>query len=110
MSQTTHQGNTQTGNTVSRVMRIGASEVSEDALRQVEGQFPGIVQLAFDKQTGNLTAAYDTAQLAFSQMLTRLADAGIKPVDTWRFRFTDQNTTFQTYAKPKGCCNSISRA
>ena len=61
MSQTTHQGSTQTENTVIRVMRIGASEVYEDALRRVEGQFPGIVQPAFDKQTGNLAAVYDTA-------------------------------------------------
>jgi hypothetical protein len=112
MSQITHQDSTPTENTVSHVMRIGSPEVSEDALRQVEGQFPDILRLAFDKQTGNLTIVYDAAQLAFSQILPRLIEAGIKPVDTWWFRlkaawydFTDQNTASQAHAK--GCCNRI---
>ncbi|HEY3325875.1 MAG TPA: hypothetical protein VGK14_01750 [Novimethylophilus sp.] len=114
MSQTTHQGSTPTEYTVSRVMRIGASEVSEDALREFEGQFPGMLRLAFDTQTGNPTIAYDAAKLAFSQILPRLAEAGIGPVDTWWLRlkaawygFTDRNTASQAHAKPKGCCNRI---
>jgi len=114
MSQSTHQGSTATDNTVSRVMRIGASEVSEDALRLVEGQFTGILRLAFDQQTGNLSVAYDVTQLAFSQILPQLAAADIRPVDSWCFRlkaawydFTDQNTASQVHAKPKGCCNRI---
>jgi hypothetical protein len=117
MSQTTHQGSTPTENTVSRVMRIGSPEISEEALRRVESQFPDILRLAFDAQTGNLTIVYDAAQLAFSQILPRLAEAGIKPVDSWRFRlkatwydFTDQNTASQAHAKPKRCCNKISGA
>lgn len=114
MSQTSHQGSTPTENTISRVMRIGASEVSEVALRQVESQFPDLLRLAFDKQNGNLTVAYDAARLAFSQILPGLAEAGIKPADTWWFRlkaawydFTDQNTADQAHAKHKGCCNKI---
>lgn len=114
MSQSSHQSSTATDNTVSRVMRICASEVSAEALRQVKGKFHGKLSLVYDKQTGNLTVAYDAVQLAFSQILPRLTEAGIKPVDTWWFRlkaawydFTDQNTASQTHAKPKGCCNRI---
>ncbi|OIQ84901.1 hypothetical protein GALL_332610 [mine drainage metagenome] len=114
MSQTSHQDSITAENTVTRVVHIGATEFSEDVLRQVEGQFPGILRLVFNKQTGSLTIAYDTAKLAFGQILSRLAEMGVKPLDTWAFRlkaawydFTDQNTSTQAHAKPKGCCNKI---
>lgn len=114
MSQASYQSSPQTVNSVSRVVRIGAQEISEDALHRVEDQSQGLLRLAFDKPTGNLTITYDATKLVFSDVLNQLARMGIKPLDSWWFRqraawydFTDRNAAEQAHAKPKSCCNKI---
>ena len=114
MPQTTSQDSSHTENTVSHALHIGTADLSEDSLRQFEAQYHGLLRLVFDKQMGHLTMTYDAAKIVFSQILPRLAEAGINPVDTWWFRvktawydFTDQNTAAQSYENPKTCCNKI---
>lgn len=45
MSQASYQSSLQTANVVSRVVRIGTQEISDDVLRRVEEQSPGLLRL-----------------------------------------------------------------
>ena len=114
MTQIIHQGNAHTEYVVTRVIRIGQSGISDAASREVETQLPGNLRLEFDKQSGNLTAVYDSAAVPFSSILSQLALAGIRPINTFWFRlkskwydYTDRNAADQAHARPKGCCNKI---
>lgn len=117
MAQINHQGNSHTEYTVSRVIRIGESNLSDNSLREAESQLPGISGLELDKQSGNLTVAYDSATISFSRILSLLEQAGIRPVDSRWFRlkaawydYTDRIAAEQAHARPKGCCNKIPEA
>lgn len=88
-----------------------------DALNDVKRQLPGILELKLDKQTDKLTVAYDAARIAFSTILSQLAQAGIRPIDSRWFRlkaawydYTDRNAADQAHSRPRACCNKVPRA
>lgn len=115
MAQMNNQGSSGADYSVSRNIQIGDYVISEDLLRAIENQLPGNVRLAFE-HAGNLRIAYDAALVSFSQILGRLEQAGIRPVDSRWFRikaawynFTDANAALQAKARPKPCCNKVPR-
>ncbi len=116
MSHPDHQASSATEYLVSRKVRISTPDVSGALLRQVESHAPEQLSLRVSGRSDALIVTYDASAHAFSQVLAWLSDAGIKPVDTWWFHlksslydFTDGNVAAQAHARPKGCCNKISK-
>lgn len=86
MSHINHQGNFHTEHAVSRLLRIGETNFSDEALHNTEKRLLGILRLALDKQSGDLGIAYDSAAVSFGQVLSLLRQSGISPVDSRWFR------------------------
>jgi hypothetical protein len=99
MAQANHQGNRGMDYGVSRSIRTGAVVLSEDVLRAVENQLPGDVRLICGHHA-SLRVAYDAALVSFSQILGRLEQAGIRPVDSRWFRIKAACTTLLTQMLP----------
>lgn len=101
---------------VMRVINVEHSSTG-DTLNEVKRQLPGIQELNLDKRTDKLTVAYDSAEVAFSTILSQLTQAGIRPTDSRWFRlkaawydYTDRNAAVQAHSRPKACCNKVPRA